>query len=95
MAYAPLHGAGGAVNQLTPTAGSIGDKEFDEDDVEFDSGARNLPDKTRVELVYGPRTVKRNHPKMSRLPMIPKKMRNLGPIQSMSSMTSTTNTAHP
>ncbi len=42
LAYASLHGCGGAVIQLTPTTGSIGDKEFDEDDVEFYRGDRNV-----------------------------------------------------
>ena len=45
LAYAALHGSGGAVIQLTPTAGSIGDKEFDEDDVEVYSGDRDVLDK--------------------------------------------------
>ena len=49
MAYAALHGAGGAVIQLTPTAGSIGDKEFDEDDVEYYRGDRNVLDKGMLE----------------------------------------------
>ena len=42
LAYAALHGSGGAVIQLTPTSGSIGDKEFDEDDVEVYQGDRNV-----------------------------------------------------
>ncbi len=42
LAYAALHGSGGAVIQLTPAKGSIGDKEFDEDDVEFYRGDRNV-----------------------------------------------------
>jgi len=45
LAYAALHGSGGAVIQLTPTSGSIGDKEFDEDDVEIYSGDRDVLDK--------------------------------------------------
>ncbi len=45
LAYAALHGSGGAVIQLTPTSGSIGDKEFDEDDVEVYSGDRDVLDK--------------------------------------------------
>ncbi|MCS5526761.1 MAG: hypothetical protein NZ774_02760, partial [Candidatus Poseidoniales archaeon] len=45
LAYAALHGTGGAVIQLTPTSGSIGDKEFDEDDVEVYSGDRDVLDK--------------------------------------------------
>ena len=42
LAYAALHGNGGAVIQLTPAKGSVGDKEFDEDDVEFYRGDRNV-----------------------------------------------------
>ena len=45
LAYEALHGAGGAVIQLTPAKGSIGDKEFDEDDVEFYHGDRHVLDK--------------------------------------------------
>ncbi len=44
LAYAALHGSGGAVIQLTPAVGSVGDKEFDEDDVEFYRGDRNVLD---------------------------------------------------
>jgi len=44
MAYAALNGSGGAVISLTPTSGSIGDKEFDEDDVEVYRGDRNVLD---------------------------------------------------
>jgi 2-aminomuconate deaminase len=42
LAYAALHGSGGAVIQLTPTADSVGDKEFDEDDVDVYRGDRNV-----------------------------------------------------
>jgi 2-aminophenol/2-amino-5-chlorophenol 1,6-dioxygenase alpha subunit len=49
LAYAALHGAGGAVIQLTPTDASIGDKEFDEDDVEYYRGDRNVLDKGMLE----------------------------------------------
>ncbi len=42
LAYAALHGSGGAVIQLTPSKGSVGDKEFDEDDVEIYRGDRNV-----------------------------------------------------
>ena len=49
MAYAALYGAGGAVIQLTPTDGSVGDKEFDEDDVEFYHGDRNVLDRGMLE----------------------------------------------
>ena len=43
-AYAPLFGTGGAVVTLTPSASSVGDKEFDEDDVEVYRGDRNVLD---------------------------------------------------
>ena len=36
------YGSGGAVIQLTPSKGSVGDKEFDEDDVEIYRGDRNV-----------------------------------------------------
>ncbi|MFQ3344476.1 MAG: DODA-type extradiol aromatic ring-opening family dioxygenase [Candidatus Poseidoniales archaeon] len=42
LAYEALHGSGGAVIQLTPSDESIGDKEFDEDDVEYYRGDRNV-----------------------------------------------------
>ncbi len=41
-AYEALHGAGGAVISLTPSGQSIGDKEFDEDDVEVYRGDRDV-----------------------------------------------------
>ena len=49
LAYEPLHGSGGAVITLTPSGGSIGDKEFDEDDVEYYHGDRNVLDKGMLE----------------------------------------------
>lgn len=49
LAYAPLHGSGGAVIQLTPTSESIGDKEFDEDDIDVYRGDRNVLDKGMLE----------------------------------------------
>ena len=45
LAYEALHGSGGAVVTLTPSPGSFGDKEFDEDDVEYYHGDRNVLDK--------------------------------------------------
>jgi 2-aminophenol/2-amino-5-chlorophenol 1,6-dioxygenase alpha subunit len=48
-AYEALHGSGGAVITLTPSGGSIGDKEFDEDDVEYYHGDRNVLDKGMLE----------------------------------------------
>ncbi len=41
-AYAPVYGTGGAVVTLTPTGQGIGDKEFDEDDVEVFRGDRDV-----------------------------------------------------
>tara|TARA_Y100000589_G_scaffold307271_1_gene322783 strand:- start:607 stop:1533 length:927 start_codon:yes stop_codon:yes gene_type:complete len=49
LAYEPLHGSGGAVITLTPSGGSIGDKEFDEDDVEYYHGDRNVLAKGMLE----------------------------------------------
>ena len=48
LAYEALHGAGGAVIQLTPAEGGIGDKEFDEDDVEFYRGDRSVLDQGMI-----------------------------------------------
>lgn len=45
LAYEPLHGSGGAVIQLTPSNETAGDKEFDEDDVEYYHGDRNVLDR--------------------------------------------------
>ena len=45
LAYEALHGSGGAVIQLIPSSGSFGDKEFDEDDVEYYQGDRNVLNK--------------------------------------------------
>jgi 2-aminomuconate deaminase len=44
LAYEALHGAGGAVIQLNPTSSGKGDKEYDEDDVEYYTGERNVLD---------------------------------------------------
>ena len=44
LAYEALHGAGGAVIQLNPTSSGKGDKEYDEDDVEYYKGERNVLD---------------------------------------------------
>ena len=41
-AYAPLFGTGGAVVSLTPSARGVGDKEFDEEDVEVFSGGDSV-----------------------------------------------------
>ncbi len=48
LAYEALHGSGGAVVTLTPSTGSVGDKEFDEDDVEFYHGDRSVLDKGMI-----------------------------------------------
>jgi 2-aminophenol/2-amino-5-chlorophenol 1,6-dioxygenase alpha subunit len=49
LAYEALHGSGGAVITLTPAGGSVGDKEFDEDDVEYYQGDRNVLDKGMLD----------------------------------------------
>ena len=42
LAYEALFGTGGAVVSLVPSPGGVGDKEFDEDDVERHQGDRNV-----------------------------------------------------
>jgi 2-aminophenol/2-amino-5-chlorophenol 1,6-dioxygenase alpha subunit len=49
LAYEALHGSGGSVITLTPSSGSVGDKEFDEDDVEHYLGDRNVLNKGMLE----------------------------------------------
>ena len=44
LAYEAIHGAGAAVIHLDPTSCGTGDKEYDEDDVEYFSGERNVLD---------------------------------------------------
>ena len=44
LAYEPIHGAGAAVIVLDPESNGTGDKEYDEDDVEFYGGDRNVLD---------------------------------------------------
>ena len=46
LAYESIHGAGGAVVSLDPTSTGVGDKEYDEDDVEFYHGERGVLDST-------------------------------------------------
>lgn len=41
-AYAPVYGTGSAVVSLQPTQSGVGDKEFDEEDVEVFTGDRNV-----------------------------------------------------
>jgi 2-aminophenol/2-amino-5-chlorophenol 1,6-dioxygenase alpha subunit len=42
LAYEALYGTGGAVVTLTPTEDGVGDKEYDEDDVEHWTGDRDV-----------------------------------------------------
>ena len=42
LCYEPIYGTGGAVVTLTPNEGGVGDKEFDEDDVEAWQGDRDV-----------------------------------------------------
>tara|TARA_B110000459_G_scaffold204073_1_gene264004 strand:- start:16010 stop:17407 length:1398 start_codon:yes stop_codon:yes gene_type:complete len=44
LAYEALHGAGGAVVHLNPTPSGVGDKEYDEDDIEVFGGERGVLD---------------------------------------------------
>jgi 2-aminomuconate deaminase len=49
LAYEALHGAGGAVVHLDPTPSGTGDIEYDEDDVEYFAGERNVLDGDQIE----------------------------------------------
>ena len=44
LAYEAIHGAGGAVVHLDPTPSGVGDKEYDEEDVEYFHGERGVLD---------------------------------------------------
>ncbi len=44
LAYEPIHGAGAGVVVLDPESNGTGDKEYDEDDVDFYGGDRNVLD---------------------------------------------------
>ena len=44
LAYEAIHGAGGAVVHVDPTSTGVGDKEYDEDDVEYFHGERGVLD---------------------------------------------------
>ena len=44
LAYEAIHGAGGAVVHIDPTSTGVGDKEYDEDDVEYFLGERDVLD---------------------------------------------------
>ena len=50
LAYEAIHGAGGAVVHVDPTSTGVGDKEYDEDDVEYFHGERGVLD-TGAETV--------------------------------------------
>ena len=50
LAYEAIHGAGAAVVVLDPESNGTGDKEYDEDDVEFYSGDREVLDSEKEEL---------------------------------------------
>ena len=50
LAYEPIHGAGAAVVVLDPESNGTGDKEYDEDDVEFYGGDRNVLESDLEEL---------------------------------------------
>jgi 2-aminomuconate deaminase len=51
MAYEAIHGAGGAVVHLDPTSSGVGDKEYDEDDVEYYHGERDVLDTVEEDEV--------------------------------------------
>jgi len=44
LAYEAIHGAGGAVVHVDPTPSGVGDKEYDEDDIEYYHGERGVLD---------------------------------------------------
>jgi len=48
--YAAIYGTGAAVVSLTPSMGGVGDKEFDEDDVNVWRGDRNVLDRGSVAV---------------------------------------------
>jgi len=50
LAYEAIHGAGAAVVVLDPESNGTGDKEYDEDDVEFYSGDREVLDSEKEEF---------------------------------------------
>ena len=52
LAYEPLHGAGGAVVHLLPDPNQTGDKEYDEDNVEYYLGDRDVLDSEIEELKH-------------------------------------------
>ena len=50
LAYEPIHGAGTAVVVLDPESNGTGDKEYDEDDVNYYGGDRNVLDSNNGEI---------------------------------------------
>ena len=53
LAYEAVHGAGGAVVHVDPTPSGVGDKEYDEDDIEYFHGERGVLDTVTEEEVNG------------------------------------------
>ena len=49
LAYEALHGAGGAVVHLNPTPSGVGEKEYDEDEVEVFTGERGVLDTNIIQ----------------------------------------------
>ncbi|NCF97225.1 MAG: hypothetical protein GWP21_04830 [Euryarchaeota archaeon] len=54
LAYEAIHGAGAAVVVLDPQSNGTGDKEYDEDDVDFYGGDRNVLDSSEDEIESTP-----------------------------------------
>jgi len=57
LAYEAIHGAGCAVVHLNPTSSGVGDKEYDEDEVEVFTGERGVLDNvvtTDLETIPSP-----------------------------------------
>jgi 2-aminomuconate deaminase len=54
LAYAPIHGTGATVTTLVPSSSALGDKEFDEDDVEVYGGDRSVLDRSAASDLAPP-----------------------------------------
>ncbi len=64
MSYEAINGAGGAVVQLNPTPSGIGNKEYDEDDVETFSGERGVLDTIEPEQIEDENQTKSEGPEL-------------------------------
>ena len=64
LAYEAIHGAGAAVVTLDPESSGTGDKEYDEDDVEFYGGDRNVLDTNKSTENDNPTSEVNSGPKL-------------------------------